>query len=410
MKMFHFFHLLFRLLLFQFSHDRQMQNASQELSQKYILPRTTQRRRRRRRVRRCRWQRYKRIATKLCICIEWWRRRRIQYNHLTQFGSPLNPGPSATHTHQRRARVFLNTKFHSVNESSRLMHMHMNDRRALTLLSQTEPTNARSSAHVNKLYADLYHHAAYTIYTYSVQFNDDESDDQVKSATLIQNNNMDYENIARRWQTVTLENDRLCCVPFANDSQSQLSHWLSLMNENGNLTKLCSSGCGCRNTITAYGHTLTCGKFQMPRRKKKKHNSHCIPHHTYWISDEIIHLESVPIYDKTHVLISYCLSSSWSYVLVRPKRTWNQTLQVDVPKSEKTHVISMMIIFGDIYVECRMWRYSSTFWGKAHSYSHIRRHTIVIRYVNAVLRFSVLKRTAVCQKSETKYLCEKNGN
>lgn len=267
MKMFHFFHLLFRLLLFQFSHDRQMQNASQELSQKYILPRTTQRRRRR--VRRCRWQRYKRIATKLCICIEWWRRRRIQYNHLTQFGSPLTPGPSATHTHQRRARVFLNTKFHSVNESSRLMHMHMNDRRALTLLSQTEPTNARSSAHVNKLYADLYHHAAYTIYTYSVQFNDDESDDQVKSATLIQNNNMDYENIARRWQTVTLENDRLCCVPFANDSQSQLSHWLSLMNENGNLTKLCSSGCGCRNTITAYGHTLTCGKFQMPRRKKK---------------------------------------------------------------------------------------------------------------------------------------------
>lgn len=145
-------------------------------------------------------------------------------------------------------------------------------------------------------------------------------------------------------------------------------------------------------------------------KEKKKHNSHCIPHHTYWISDEIIHLESVPIYDKTHVLISYCLSSSWSYVLVRPKRTWNQTLQVDVPKSEKTHVISMMIIFGDIYVECRMWRYSSTFWGKAHSYSHIRRHTIVIRYVNAVLRFSVLKRTAVCQKSETKYLCEKNGN
>lgn len=162
------------------------------------------------------------------------------------------------------------------------------------------------------------------------------SDDQVKSATLIQNNNMDYENIARRWQTVTLENDRRLCAD-ANDSQSQCR--TDVVDEwKWEFSKWCSSG------------VRTPRQISNAKKKKTQSALHStyIYIYIYWISDEIFHLESVPIYDKTHVFVSYCLSACADLTCLfgrkrlkiqHRRRSITGQPAPNIPKSEKTHVI-----------------------------------------------------------------------
>lgn len=260
--MFHFFHFWIRLLLFQFSHDRQMQNASQELSQKYILPRTTQRRRRR--VRRCRWQRFKRIATKILYL----HRIMAATANSIQSSYAVRPSPDSrparhTHTHASASLAYFWTR-NFIRWMSRVVSCictWMIEEHWPYYRKANKRTPVRRLTWKKFICRSISPCCVYIVS--SVQFNDDESDDQVKSATLIQHNNMDYEKY---------------CPPMANSDARTVfefvcavrqrftiaveSHWLSLMNENGNLTNLCSSGCGC--------HTLACGKFQMPRSNKKK--------------------------------------------------------------------------------------------------------------------------------------------